>query len=235
MSVRDCVPMHGHASVLARDSMAQQTATTAVGLELGGDDGLDGTIGLEGTRSRCVGHRDDSFSSRAGARRAIAMATFCKSRLSSIASPADERFRPNSAVRLPLTAPPARRSHFRRAIVPTAASRRCLCHGCDSRADREAVTAGDPRIVGSVQPTAADRRPRARGVAPPRGANGRSVAATFGAPVHRRPSASARSYVSGIEARAFRRRRRRRRRPPPSSRTDRSQWTARAILRHVVV
>ena len=42
--------------------------------------------------------------------------------------------RPNSAVRLPLTAPPARRSHCRRAIVPTAASRRCLCHGCDSRA-----------------------------------------------------------------------------------------------------
>ena len=36
--------------------------------------------------------------------------------------------RPNSAVRLPLTAPPARRSHCRRAIVPTAASRRCLCH-----------------------------------------------------------------------------------------------------------
>ena len=27
------------------------------------------------------------------------------------------------------TAPPARRSHSRRAIVPTAASRRCLCHG----------------------------------------------------------------------------------------------------------
>ena len=39
--------------------------------------------------------------------------------------------RPNSAVRLPLTAPPARRSHCRRAIVPTAASRRCLCHDWD--------------------------------------------------------------------------------------------------------
>ena len=37
--------------------------------------------------------------------------------------------RRNSAARLPLTAPPARRSHCRRAIVPTAASRRCLCHG----------------------------------------------------------------------------------------------------------
>ena len=36
--------------------------------------------------------------------------------------------RRNSAARLPLTAPPARRSHCRRAIVPTAASRRCLCH-----------------------------------------------------------------------------------------------------------
>ena len=40
-------------------------------------------------------------------------------------------FRPSSAVRLPLTAPPARRSHCRRAIVPTAASRRCLCHASD--------------------------------------------------------------------------------------------------------
>jgi hypothetical protein len=42
--------------------------------------------------------------------------------------------RPNSAVRLTLTAPPAGRSHCRRAIVPTAASRRCLCHDSSSRA-----------------------------------------------------------------------------------------------------
>jgi hypothetical protein len=42
------------------------------------------------------------------------------------------RNRPNSAVRLPLTAPPARRSHCRRAIVPTAAGRRCLCLRKDS-------------------------------------------------------------------------------------------------------
>jgi len=54
------------------------------------------------------------------------------------ANGADRRFarcsyRPNSAVRLPATAPPARRSHCRRAIVPTAASRRCLCQ---PRADR---------------------------------------------------------------------------------------------------
>jgi len=57
--------------------MAQQTATTAVGLELGSDDGLDGTIGFDGMRSRDVGvgDGDDSFSSRAGWRRAIAMAT----------------------------------------------------------------------------------------------------------------------------------------------------------------
>ena len=47
------------------------------------------------------------------------------------------------------------------------------------------------------------------------------VTATLGAPVHRRPSASVRPYVNGIDAQAFRRRRRRRRRPPPSSRTDR--------------
>jgi hypothetical protein len=44
----------------------------------------------------------------------------------------------------------------------------CLCHGCDRRADRVAVTAGHPRVVGSLQPTAADRRPRIRGVAIPR-------------------------------------------------------------------
>ena len=81
------------------------------------------------------------------------------------------RYRPNSAARLCRTAPPARRSHSRRAIVPTAASRRCLCHGCDGRADRVTVTAGDRRIVGSVQPTGADRRPRARGVAPRRQTN----------------------------------------------------------------
>ena len=43
-------------------STAQQTATTAVGLELGRDDGLDGTIASDGTRSRCVKQRDDRFS-----------------------------------------------------------------------------------------------------------------------------------------------------------------------------
>jgi hypothetical protein len=31
--------------------MAQQTDTTAVGLEPGSDDGLDGTIGFDGERS----------------------------------------------------------------------------------------------------------------------------------------------------------------------------------------
>jgi hypothetical protein len=40
---------------------------------------------------------------------------------------------PNSAVRLRRTAPPARRSHSRRAIVPSAASRPCLCHGPSRR------------------------------------------------------------------------------------------------------
>jgi hypothetical protein len=55
--------------------MAQQTARTAVELDLAGHDGLDGTIGFDGTRSRGVGHRDDPFSSRDGGQRAIAMAT----------------------------------------------------------------------------------------------------------------------------------------------------------------
>jgi hypothetical protein len=44
--------------------------------------------------------------------------------------------------------------------------------------------------------------------------------------------AQARVRIStALNVRAFRRRRRRRRRPLPSSRTDRSQWTALAILR----
>ena len=55
-------------------STTQRTATTAAGLEPGSD-AVDGTIGFDGTRSRGVGHRDDSFSSRAGGPRAIAMAT----------------------------------------------------------------------------------------------------------------------------------------------------------------
>ena len=49
------------ASVPARNSMAQQTATTAVGLELGSDDGLDGTIGFDGRRSRDASRADYRF------------------------------------------------------------------------------------------------------------------------------------------------------------------------------
>jgi len=66
--------MHARVRACSR-STAQQTATTAVGLEPGSHDGLDATIGFDETRSRGVGHRDDSFSSRAGGQRAIAMAT----------------------------------------------------------------------------------------------------------------------------------------------------------------
>ena len=43
---------------------------------------------------------------------------------------------PNSAVHRRRTAPPARRSHSWRAIVPTAASRRCLCHALSCLAAR---------------------------------------------------------------------------------------------------
>ena len=93
--------------------------------------------------------------------------------------------------------------------------------GCDSRADGVAVTAGGPefgppydgRLLTDDRGLAASRLPDGR--------NGRSVAATLAAPVHRRSSASPRSYVNGIDARTLRRRRRRPRRPPPSSRTDR--------------
>jgi len=47
---RNCVPMHGRVRACSR-STAQRTATTAVGLELGSDDGLDGTIGFDGEQS----------------------------------------------------------------------------------------------------------------------------------------------------------------------------------------
>jgi hypothetical protein len=75
--------------------------------------------------------------------------------------------RPNSVVRLRRTAPPARRSHSRRAIVPTAASRRCLCHGCGSHVACVVVIAGHRRVVRSAQPAASDTRPPARGAALP--------------------------------------------------------------------
>ena len=92
--------------------------------------------------------------------------------------------------------------------------------GCDGRAHGVAVTAGGPefgppydgRLVTDDRGLAASRLPDGR--------NGRSVGATLAAPVHRRSSASPRSYVNGIDARTLRRRRRPRR-PPPSSRTDR--------------
>ena len=45
--------MQGRVRACSR-STAQQTATTAVGLEQGSDDGLDGTIGFDGQRS-CAG------------------------------------------------------------------------------------------------------------------------------------------------------------------------------------
>lgn len=51
--------------------------------------------------------------------------------------------------------------------LPPARAALSQCHDCDSRADRVAVTVGDPRIVAPVQPTAADRPPRACGVAAP--------------------------------------------------------------------
>ena len=72
--------------------------------------------------------------------------------------------------------------------------------GCDSRAHGVAVTAGGPefgppydgRLLTDDRGLAASRLPDGR--------NGRSVAATFAAPVHRRSSASPRSYVNGIDA-----------------------------------
>jgi len=101
--------------------------------------------------------------------------------------------------------------------------------GCDSRAHGVAVTAGGPEFGPPY-----DRRllTHARGLAAsrlPDGRDGRSVAATLAAPVHRRSSASPRSYVNGIDARTLRRRRRRPRRPPPMPRTHRSRVHCGAI------
>ena len=48
---RDCMPMQGRVRADSR-STAEQTATTAVGLEPGSHDGLDGTIGFDGKHSR---------------------------------------------------------------------------------------------------------------------------------------------------------------------------------------
>ncbi len=50
-------------------------------------------------------------------------------------------------------APPARRSHSRRAIVPTAASRRCLCHGRE-RQRRPTLT-----IASTIHATRTGRSP----------------------------------------------------------------------------
>jgi hypothetical protein len=60
----------------------------------------------------------DRFSGSVTSRRAIAMATKRSPGSAGIGSAADDRVRPNSAVRLRRTAPGARRSHSRRAIVP---------------------------------------------------------------------------------------------------------------------
>ena len=45
--------------------MAQQTATTTVALELGSDDGLDGTIGFDGEQSCAAAGRRDRFATTA--------------------------------------------------------------------------------------------------------------------------------------------------------------------------
>ena len=67
--------MHGRVRACSR-STAQQTATTAVGLELGSDDGLDGTIGFDGEHScASVSWRDRYATSRVGSRGVAARAT----------------------------------------------------------------------------------------------------------------------------------------------------------------
>ena len=65
------MPVHGRVRACS-GSTAQQTATTAVGLELGSEDGLDGTIAFDRNASRHAGHPGDRFHPRASASRAIA-------------------------------------------------------------------------------------------------------------------------------------------------------------------
>ena len=61
--------------------------------------------------------------------------------------------------------------------------RRCdaallLCHGCASRVDGLAMTAGDRRVVRSAQPAAADRQPPARDAGLPQRTTSRSECST---------------------------------------------------------
>jgi hypothetical protein len=58
-----------------------------------------GVIATDGTRSRGVGHRDDSFSSRAGVQRTIAMATKHLSVSVRLRTRADDRIRPGGGAR----------------------------------------------------------------------------------------------------------------------------------------
>jgi hypothetical protein len=61
---RDCVPMQAGVPACSR-STAQQTPTTAAELELGSDDGLDGTIGFDGNQLRDEASSRDRFSMKA--------------------------------------------------------------------------------------------------------------------------------------------------------------------------
>ena len=58
--------MHMHVRACSR-STAQQTATTAGGLELGGHDGIDGTIGFDGKHSCGAGGGRDRFATEGSA------------------------------------------------------------------------------------------------------------------------------------------------------------------------
>ena len=61
------MPRHDGACACSK-STAQQTVTSAVGPELGSDDGLDGTIGFDGKRSCASADRRDRFATYSIAR-----------------------------------------------------------------------------------------------------------------------------------------------------------------------
>jgi hypothetical protein len=93
--------MHGRVRAGSR-SMAQQTATIAVRLELGSHDGLDGTIGFDGMRSRGVGHRNDClfFSRRRAARYRNGDDAVVPS-VPGVRGVADDHFHPGTRARAP--------------------------------------------------------------------------------------------------------------------------------------
>jgi hypothetical protein len=124
--------MHGRVRAWSR-STAQQTATTAVGLQLGSDDGFDGTIGFDGEHSCASTTWRDPFATASVVWSRLAdgaSARRCKSRAA--------RGRRIRRAIASLRHPPDLRPG---AIVPPWSSARSECAGWDHAAIAGAVIA----------------------------------------------------------------------------------------------